>query len=139
MRRRRGRRRGRRVGCSHPPPVVAQSAKRPEPSRLESSGPIERSLCDEHVEELHGCQSYRGVVPAPPGVVMVAPPEVPRNAQQGKVQAALQGDGVAARPIVRPGAKPMWRGLFPGLRHQVLLYVTSKVSASIIAAYTHDI
>jgi hypothetical protein len=67
------------VGCSHPPPVVAQSAKRPEPSRLESSGPIERSRCDEHVEELHGCQSYRGVVPAPPGVVMVAQQTLVRN------------------------------------------------------------
>ena len=41
--------------------------------------------------------------------------------------------------IVRPGAKPMWRGLFPGLPHQALLYVASKVSASIIAAYTHDV
>ena len=25
--------------------------------------------------------SYRDVVPAPPGIVMVAPPEVPRNAE----------------------------------------------------------
>ena len=25
---------------------------------------------------------YRGVVPAPPGIVMVAPPEVPRNASR---------------------------------------------------------
>jgi hypothetical protein len=32
-------------------------------------------------------------VPAPPGVVMVAPPEVPRNAQQGKVKAAPNAMG----------------------------------------------
>ena len=101
------------MGCSHPPPVVAQSAKRPEPSRLESSGPIERSRCDEHVEELHGCQSYRGVVPAPPGVVMVAPPEVPRNAQQGKVQAALQGDGGCSAANSEAGCKTNVEGLVP--------------------------
>ena len=29
------------------------------------------------------------VVPAPPGIVILAPPEIPRNAQQGKVKAAL--------------------------------------------------
>jgi hypothetical protein len=38
---------------------------------------------------LHGCLSYRGVVPAPPGVVMLAPSEVPRNAEGRKVKAAL--------------------------------------------------
>jgi hypothetical protein len=71
---------------------------------------------------------------------MVALPEIPRNAQTGKVQAALQGDGgCSAAQIVRPGAKPMWRGLFPGLPHQALLYVASKVSASDIAAHTHDV
>jgi hypothetical protein len=32
--------------------------------------------------------AFRGV-PAPPGVVMVAPPEVPRNAEGRKVKAAL--------------------------------------------------
>ena len=32
-------------------------------------------------------------VPAPPGANMVAPPEVPRNAQQGKVKAALRDGG----------------------------------------------
>ena len=38
--------------------------------------------------------SRGGSVLAPPGIAMVAPPEVPRNAQTGKVQAALlQGDG----------------------------------------------
>ena len=58
---------------------------------------------------------------------------------RAKCRPRSRGMGVAARPIVRPGAKPMWRGLFPGLRHQALLYVASKVSASIIAAYTHDI
>jgi hypothetical protein len=42
-----------------------------------------------------------------------------------------------ARPIVRPGVKPLWEHRsFPGLRHQALLYVASKVSASAIAAYT---
>ena len=32
-------------------------------------------------------------VPAPPGVVMVSPPEVPCNAQQGKVKAAPNAMG----------------------------------------------
>ena len=43
--------------------------------------PYERSRCDEH----GGClwHALRTVVPAPPGVVMVAPPEVPRNAEGG--------------------------------------------------------
>src|SRR5215212_8861185 len=36
-------------------------------------------------------------VPAPPGVVMVSPPEAPRNAQSGKAKAALQEVG-KARP-----------------------------------------
>src|SRR5215216_6896610 len=110
------RRRGRRVGCSHPPPVVAQSAKRPEPSRLESSGPIERSRCDEHVEELYGCQSYRGVVPAPPGVVMVAPSKDPRNAQQGKVKAAPNAMG---RKTSQRGQE-QYRGRSPNAPSEVL-------------------
>ena len=37
--------------------------------------------------------SYRGVVPAPPGVVMFAPPEVPRNAE-----------GSIAPPLCEAGA-----------------------------------
>jgi len=47
--------------------------------------------------------------------------------------------GVAARPIVRPGAKSVGGRSFPGLPHQALLYGASKVSASAIAAYTHDV
>src|SRR5215218_5663928 len=40
----------------------------------------DRSRCDEHGES---CHSALGGVLAPPGVVMVAPPEVPRNAEGG--------------------------------------------------------
>ena len=38
------------------------------------------------------------VVPAPPGIVMVAPPEIPRNAQTGKVQDALQSKRLEQSP-----------------------------------------
>jgi hypothetical protein len=39
--------------------------------------------------------TVRGVVPAPPGVVMVAPPTVPRNAERGgrKAKAAFSNRG----------------------------------------------
>jgi len=38
--------------------------------------------------------SYRGVVPAPPGVVILPPPQVPRNAEGGrKAKAALSNRG----------------------------------------------
>ena len=84
------------------------------PSRLESSGPIERSLCDEHVEELYGCQSYRGVVPAPPGVVMVAPSKDPRNAQQGKVKAAPDTMGRNQR------GQEQYRGRSPNAPSEIL-------------------
>jgi hypothetical protein len=34
----------------------------------------------------------------------------------------------------------VWHRSFPGLsKHQVLLYVAPKLSASAIAAYTHDV
>jgi hypothetical protein len=49
------------------------------------------------------------------------------------------GNGGRARPIVRPGAKPVRGGFFPGLKHQTLLYAASRVSASAIGAYTHDV
>ena len=42
--------------------------------------------------------SRGGSVLAPPGVVMVAPPEVPRNAEGCKVQAALRKGTQKARP-----------------------------------------
>jgi hypothetical protein len=53
-----------------------------EPLRWESRKlrPYERSRYDEHGVS---CSAF-GSVPAPPGVVMLAPPEVPRNAQPGK-------------------------------------------------------
>jgi hypothetical protein len=82
-----GRRRGRRVGCSSAAHPSLQQSEGSEPSRLESSDPISEAgaTCTlSNVARL----SYRGVVPVPPGVVMVAPPEIPRNAQQGKVKAA---------------------------------------------------
>ena len=56
-----------------------------------------------------------------------------------RAKAALREYRGRARPIVRPGAKPLWGGSFPSLSHQALLYVASKVSASAIAAYTHDV
>jgi hypothetical protein len=62
----------------------------PEQSRLRKLRPYERSRCVEHGV------SYRGVawsVPAPPGIVMVAPLEIPRNAQPGNVRAALNSQG----------------------------------------------
>jgi len=39
-----------------------------------------------------------GVVPATPGAVMVALPEAPRNAQRGKVQAALHSKRLEQSP-----------------------------------------
>jgi hypothetical protein len=69
---------------------------------------------------------------------MVAPPQIPRNAQQGKVKAA-------------PGAMREERGHYseaggrtlPGgrgyARPWTLLYVTPKDSASAITAYPHDV
>jgi hypothetical protein len=48
--------------------------------------------------------------------------------------------GVERGQIVRPGVKPLWGRSFPGLsKNQVLLYVAPKLSASAIAAYTHDV
>jgi len=44
---------------------------------------------------------------------MVAPPEVPRNAQQGKVQAALQGDGGCSAANSEAGCKTNVEGLVP--------------------------
>ena len=51
-------------------------------------------------------------MPAPPGLVMVSPPEVPRNAQQGKVKAALVEDDPVPQynaanntRIIKAGAK----------------------------------
>jgi hypothetical protein len=39
-------------------------------------------------ESRHVCACARGVVPAPPGGVMVAPPQISRKTQPGKVKAA---------------------------------------------------
>jgi hypothetical protein len=61
-------------------------------------------------------ECHRGV-PAPPGIVMVAPPTAPRNAEraqcEAKAKAALQRDGKerAAKGIIKAGARkprPDW-------------------------------
>src|SRR5215213_5218920 len=49
----------------------------PEPSRLEAPT-HDRSRCAEHGES---CHSALGGVRAPPGILIVAPPEIPRNAE----------------------------------------------------------
>jgi hypothetical protein len=83
------------VGCtSHPPPVVAAKRRprqtgwcdkrnsaakkciRSEPSRLESSDPMREAGVSSTVEV---AGAVRAVVPAPPGVVMVAPQTAPHN------------------------------------------------------------
>jgi hypothetical protein len=44
-----------------------------------------------------------------------------------------RGMGVErGQSLCRPGTKPMWSGLFPGLTHQAPLYVAPKLSASAI-------
>src|SRR5215216_2638207 len=58
----------------------------PEPSRRESSDPMIEAGAPSTWGEVVGCPVRS--VPAPPGVVMVAPPEIPRNAQPGKARAA---------------------------------------------------
>jgi hypothetical protein len=53
-----------------------------------------------------GGSCSRPPVPAPPGVVMVAPPEVPRNAQRAQCEGPRQG-GVpksAAEDSIKAGA-----------------------------------
>ncbi len=60
-----------------------------------------------------GCnRALRSVVPAPPGVVMVAPPEVPRNAEGAQIEgrakeyqeSAAKGSIEARARKPRPGA-----------------------------------
>jgi hypothetical protein len=66
--------------------------------------PYDRSRCAEHGE----CNRLlRSVVPAPPGIVMVAPPEISRNTQLGKAKAAPGGEVPkgAARGIIKAGAR----------------------------------
>jgi hypothetical protein len=46
------------------------------------------------------CHSALGGVPAPPGVVMVAPPEVPRNAE-GAQREGRVGGGRPSTPVQR--------------------------------------
>jgi hypothetical protein len=52
--------------------------------------------------------SYSGVVPAPPGVDILAPPEVPRNASEARAKSEGRAKEGAqkARPkgIIRPGS-----------------------------------
>ncbi len=52
--------------------------------------PYERSRFDEHEKVQRLIRS----VPAPPGALMVAPPEVPRNAEGRKAKAAPRRMGV---------------------------------------------
>src|SRR5215218_2766841 len=47
----------------------------------------ERSRCAEHGES---CHSALGGVPAAPGVIMIAPPEVPRNAERAQSEGPRQ-------------------------------------------------
>src|ERR687898_1928177 len=68
--------------------IGAGQSEGPEESRLSKLRPYDRSRCDEHVVSFRIVQS----MPAPPGRVMVAPPEVPRNAEGRKAKAALVED-----------------------------------------------
>jgi hypothetical protein len=52
--------------------------------------PYERSRCDEHGELCH--RAIRGV-PATTGIVMVAPLEVPRNAEGAQSEGRIVEDG----------------------------------------------
>ena len=68
--------------------VAAKRYKGPEPSRLESSDPIrEAGVTSTGVLP----DIVRAIVPVPPVIVMVAPSEVLRNAQQCKEKAAPRG------------------------------------------------
>jgi hypothetical protein len=56
-------------------------------------------------------QSALGVVPAPPGVVMLALPEVPRNAERAKSEGPRQRRGKsAAQGVIEAGAFGLWPG-----------------------------
>ena len=67
--------------------------------------PYERNRCAEHGVTI-GKSALERSVPAPPGVVMVAPPEISRNAQSGKVKAArVRGPQSAAKDSIRAGAQ----------------------------------
>src|SRR5215208_548892 len=63
----------------------------------------ERSRCDEHGESCHS--ALRGVR-APPGVVMVAPPEVPRNASRTR-SLGPRPTGRKARPRALSRPEPL--------------------------------
>ena len=71
----------------------------PEPCWLGYSDP-DRSRCAEHGGS---CKGFRSV-PAPPRVVMLSPPEVPRNASRGKAKGRAKGEKKARpRALYKPG------------------------------------
>src|SRR5215211_7348164 len=73
----------------------------PEPSSLESSDPMIEAGAPSTASLACG----RSVVPTPPGVVMVAPHEVPRNAER------TQSEGPEPSSVGAPnlGEKPVCR------------------------------
>jgi hypothetical protein len=78
----------------------------PEPCWLGYSDP-DRSRCAEHGGS---CKGFRSV-PAPPRVVMLSPPEVPRNASRGQSEGPRERrEKSAARGVIQAGAF----GLGPG-------------------------
>ena len=57
--------------------------------------------------------SYRGVVPAPPGIVMVTPPTVPRNVE-GAQREGRVGGGRPSTPVQRGQQYKHYKGRSPG-------------------------
>src|SRR5215211_499904 len=98
----------------------------PEPSSLESSDPMIEAGAPSTASLACG----RSVVPTPPGVVMVAPHEVPRNAERApkrRAAPAVMGESSAAsseevrvrNQVGKESARP-----------RALLYVVPEVCAS---------
>jgi hypothetical protein len=76
--------------------------------------------------EVEGC--FLRSVPAPPGVVMLAPPEIPRNAQPGKVRPrrlSIRNGGAASNN--EEGAGSLGEGTRPYPR--ALLYAKALLGA----------
>ena len=98
------------------------------------------SRCDEHAMERYSVAAEQRRCARPTGCSHGRTTDACAQRFKGAERRPRpRGEIRKARPIVRPGVKPMWgHRSIPGLRQQALLYVASKVSASAMATYTHD-
>jgi hypothetical protein len=67
------------ISAGEPCAIGPGQSEGPEPREVEDPGRM-REAGEPSTSEVSGGSS-RGSVPAPPGAVMIAPPEVPRNAK----------------------------------------------------------